>query len=182
MELKEDGTSICPSGKAGMSLYPDFSVMNGKLKEASVFADELYKVMKESSVSHGWTFVDGFRDQFAAHGFCAVNQQSQTLASEMLDLPRFNDGKWSGFRPADFKPYASRQRWIRTPDDAYMTVHFHANDILSRRLMRFKRSKWFQVVLAGTYSGSFHPTAEGHAAMADSVVKKARSVLEKYKK
>jgi lysophospholipase L1-like esterase len=41
---------------------------------------------------------------------------------------------------------------------------------------------WFQLLLAATYSGAFHPTAEGHAAMADAVVEKARAVLAKYEK
>lgn len=182
MELREDGTSLCPSGNAGMSLYPDFSVMNGKLKEAAGFADELFDLMKNSSRRHGWTFVDEHRDQFAAHGFCAVNQDEGDSVREQLDLPRYANNKWSAFKPSEFEPYASRQRWIRTPNDAYLTSHFHATGILTRRLMRYKRSKWFQVVMAGTYSGSFHPTAEGHAAMADAVVRKARDILTKYNK
>lgn len=43
-------------------------------------------------------------------------------------------------------------------------------------------SPGFQLLLAlVTYSGSFHPTAEGHAAIADAVADKARTVLKKYK-
>ena len=182
MELQEDGESLCPSGNAGMTLYSDFSVMKDKLKEAALFADELYNVMKSSSRKHGWTFVDEHRDQFATHGFCAVSVENEGTIAERLDLPRFINYKWTGFKPSEFKPYASRQRWIRTPDDAYLTGHFHQSGIVSRGLMRNKRSKWFQVVMAGTYSGSFHPTAEGHAAIADAVVRKARKILRKYGK
>ena len=180
MALQADGQSFCPSGNAGMSLYADFSVMQNKLKEAAAFAEELYGVMKETARKYGWTFVDEHRDQFRPHGFCAIDPDNADKISEKLTLPRFKDGKWQGFKPSEYKPYASRQRWIRTPNDAYMTGHFHASDIVSRRLMHYKRSKWFQVVMAGTYSGSFHPTAEGHAAIADAVVKKAREVLRKY--
>ena len=180
MERTEDGASLCPSGNAGMSLYPDFSVVNDKLKEAAAFADELFALMKSSSRAHGWTFVDEHRDQFAAHGFCAVNRQQSENISEQLELPRFDNNQWSSYQPSEFEPYASRQRWFRTPNDAYMTGHFHTSGILSNRLMRHKRTKWFQVVMAGTYSGAFHPTAEGHAVMADAVVKKARKILRKY--
>ena len=180
MALREDGYTLCPSSNQGMTLYPDFSVMNGKLKDAANFAGELYLTMKKVSQRHGWTFVDGHREQFATHGFCAIDPDRSGENAEQLDLPRFNNNRWSSFKPSEFRPYASRQRWIRTPDDAYMTTHFHSGDIISRRLMHFKRSKWFQVVMAGTYSGSFHPTAEGHAAIADAVVKKARNVLAKY--
>ena len=182
MERSEDGVSLCPSGNAGMSLYPDFSVMNNKLREASSFADELYDVMKEASRQHGWTFIDEHREQFADHGFCAVNREKDHMISERLDLPRFTNNKWSIFNPSEYKPYASRQRWFRTPNDAYLTGHFHTSGILTRGLMRNKRSKWFQIVMAGTYSGSFHPTAEGHAAIADAVVRKARKILGKYGK
>ncbi len=181
MERQQDGKRLCPSGNAGMTLYPDFSVVKSKLKEAADFSNELYEVMKASSRRHGWTFVDGYRDQFAAHGFCAIDPTKQD-STENLDLPRFVNNEWTNYQPSEFMPYASRQRWFRTPNDAYMTGHFHFNNIVSRRLMRYKRSKWFQVVMAGTYSGSFHPTAEGHAAIADAVVKKARKILAKYGK
>jgi hypothetical protein len=38
----------------------------------------------------------------------------------------------------------------------------------------------FELILASTYSGAFHPTAEGDAAIADATVDKARAVLAKY--
>ncbi len=182
MERTEDGASLCPSGNAGMSLYPDFSVVNSKLKEASDFADELFNLMKTSSRAHGWTFVDEHRDQFASHGFCAVNPDNPELIAEQMDLPRYADKEWSSYQPSEYLPYASRQRWFRTPNDAYMTGHYHTSGAVSNGLMRHKRTKWFQVVMAGTYSGSFHPTAEGHAVIADAVVKKARKILRKYGK
>ena len=40
--------------------------------------------------------------------------------------------------------------------------------------------QWVQLLLAATYSGAFHPTAEGHAAIADAVVTRARAVIDKY--
>jgi hypothetical protein len=39
---------------------------------------------------------------------------------------------------------------------------------------------WLQPLLASLYSGAFHPTAEGQAAIADAVVEKARAILAKY--
>jgi lysophospholipase L1-like esterase len=39
-----------------------------------------------------------------------------------------------------------------------------------------------QVLIAGTYSGAFHPTAEGQAVIADAVVQKAEKVLAKYRR
>ena len=39
---------------------------------------------------------------------------------------------------------------------------------------------WVQLLLASVYSGAFHPSAEGQAAIADAVVEHARRVLGKY--
>ena len=51
---------------------------------------------------------------------------------------------------------------------------------VANQLQKFKSLVWFQLLLAATYSGAFHPTAEGHAVIADSVLEKAREVLTKY--
>ncbi|MEO1264656.1 MAG: hypothetical protein AAFV26_03000, partial [Pseudomonadota bacterium] len=84
------------------------------------------------------------------------------------------------YNPADYRPYASRQRWFRTPNDAFLTGNFHVSSSSLQRALRSRSLMWTQVLLASTYSGAFHPTAEGHAAIADSVVRVARRVLEKY--
>ena len=46
--------------------------------------------------------------------------------------------------------------------------------------MKAETYSWMQLLLASVYSGAFHPTAEGQAAIADAVVEKARGVLAKY--
>ena len=89
-------------------------------------------------------------------------------------------GRWQPFNPADYHPYTPRQRWYRTANDAYLTTHFHAAGTVLKRVLRNKRLSWFQLVLAGTYGGAFHPTAEGHAVIADAVLPQARAVLGKY--
>ncbi len=48
---------------------------------------------------------------------------------------------------------------------------------LLQKALKLESLSWFQLVLAATYSGAFHPTAEGHAAIADAVVEQARAVL-----
>jgi hypothetical protein len=97
-----------------------------------------------------------------------------------LRLPRKIDGKWTPYNPADYQPYASRQRWFRTPNDAFMTANFHVAAGLLTKVLKIEPFAPFQLVLASTYSGAFHPTAEGQAAIADAVVSKARAVLAKY--
>ena len=58
--------------------------------------------------------------------------------------------------------------------------NFHAAGSVATRALAFQSLARFQVLLAATYSGAFHPTAEGHAAIADSVAERARAVLKKY--
>ena len=96
-------------------------------------------------------------------------------------LPRRSaGGGWEPYNPADFQPYASRQRWFRTPNDAFLTGNFHVSASLMQKVLKLQTLSWFQLLLAATYSGAFHPTAEGHAAIADSVAERARAVLAKY--
>ena len=97
-----------------------------------------------------------------------------------MRLPRKVNGAWKPYNPADFQAYASRQRWFRTPNDAFMTGNFHVAASLLTKALKFESLSWFQLLLASTYSGAFHPTAEGHAAIADAVASKARVVLQKY--
>jgi lysophospholipase L1-like esterase len=61
-----------------------------------------------------------------------------------------------------------------------MTANFHAAGNVLQKVLKLNAFSGFQVLLASTYSGAFHPNAEGHAAMADAVVLKAREVLKKY--
>ena len=86
------------------------------------------------------------------------------------------------YNPADFQAYASRQRWFRTPNDAFMTGNFHVSTSVIQSVLKLQSLSWFQLLLAATYSGAFHPTAEGHAAIADAVVERARNVLAKYER
>lgn len=68
--------------------------------------------------------------------------------------------KWEPFAPNDFRPYASRQRWFRTPNDAFLTAH-HSD---------LKKLGGMEAITRfSAYSGAFHPTAEGQAAMADAL-------------
>ncbi|MCK9912176.1 hypothetical protein MXD81_23685, partial [Microbacteriaceae bacterium K1510] len=97
-----------------------------------------------------------------------------------LRLPRKTAEGWRPYNPADYKAYAPRQRWFRTPNDAFMTGNFHVAQALLQKVLKLDAFAWFQLVLASTYSGAFHPTAEGQAAIADAVAHKARNVLAKY--
>jgi hypothetical protein len=61
-----------------------------------------------------------------------------------------------------------------------MTGNFHVSQSLLQNVLKTQKLSWVQPLLASLYSGAFHPTAEGQAAMADAVVDKARAILAKY--
>jgi hypothetical protein len=91
-------------------------------------------------------------------------------------------GAVTRYNPSYWRAYGPRQRWFRTPNDAFMTGNFHASQSLVMQVLNSEPlAPWVQPLLAAIYSGAFHPTAQGQAAIADSVVEKARAILAKYK-
>jgi hypothetical protein len=124
---------------------------------------------------------DAHRKAFLGRGICAGYTDNAFSIADDLRMPRRIDGSWQPYNPADYKAYVSRQRWFRTPNDAFLTANFHVSGNVIQKALKLQSLSWFQVLLASTYGGAFHPTAEGHAAIADSVADKARRVLAKYK-
>jgi hypothetical protein len=178
MALLEDGKSVCPDGRLGMDVLPHFHLSAARALAGERIAGQLYAVMRKAAKARGWRLVDGHRRQFLGRGICARGNYFE--AAEDLRLPRKLDGYWQPYNPASYQPYAPRARWFRTPNDAFLTGNFHVKRGLMRRVLRTRQLRWTQLLLAATYSGAFHPTAEGHAAIADEVVRQARQVLAKY--
>ena len=180
LALLGDGRKVCPDSNAGMDVFSEFSLSQKAAGESSTLADHLQKVMSQSARKFGWSFADAHRRQFIGRGLCAGFTENAFSNADDLRLPRKVDGKWEPFNPADYQPYATRQRWFRTPNDAFLTGNFHVSGSVLQKALKLQSLSWFQVLLASTYSGAFHPNAEGQAAMADAAVIKARDVLKKY--
>ena len=180
LALSGDGSETCKDGRAGMEVVPDFQLSEQKLKEGTWVGDKLHRTMRQSAETYGWTFAETHRRAFVDRGICSGSSEDGTRASDELRIPRKFDGTWKPYNPADFQAYASRKRWFRTPNDAFMTGNFHVAASLLTKALKFESLAWFQLLLASTYSGAFHPTAEGNAAIADAIAEKARTVLIKY--
>ncbi|MEL6290126.1 MAG: hypothetical protein AAFQ35_15310, partial [Pseudomonadota bacterium] len=188
MATVDETGRTCPGGRDGMSVFPDYRLNAAKARAGEKVAEELNVVMRRAARRHSWSFVDTHRSRFIGRGLCAdgnpvVDSASLDRASaEDLRLPRKRRGRWDPFPPSAYRPYASRTRWFRTPNDAYLTAHYHTARTIARRVLSAERLSWFQLILASSYAGAFHPTAEGHAAMADAVLPTARRVLDKYRR
>lgn len=180
MALTGDGSETCKDGRAGLEVVSDFRLSEQKLREGAWVADKLHRLMRESAYSYGWSFVETHRRQFIDRGICSGTVGDGSSIADELRLPRKMGDKWFPYNPGDFRAYTMRQRWFRTPNDAFMTGNFHVAASMIEKVLKLGSLEWFQLLLASTYSGAFHPTAEGHAAIADAVAEKARTVLTKY--
>ena len=158
-------------------------VREAKLDQAHAQLDKLHRRMGELAEDNGWTFAGrAYADQpFRGHGFCAQRQDRLSDPAEALMIPCWGKasratlscqsgifGKGSGWRPfnpaAENYPYALRQRWVRTFNDAYMVMN---QKVITRD------GKIDEQASAGNFSettGGMHPTAEGHASLADAML------------
>lgn len=180
MALMEDGSSACPDSYAGMNVLPDFFLSEAKAREGNTAAERLNAVMDDSARQYSWSFVDAHRAAFRGRGLCSAFAVGAWTIPDELRIPRKVTGVWEPYNPSDWRAYASRLRWFRTPNDAFMTGNFHVSESLLQKALKTESLSWMQVLLASVYSGAFHPTAEGQAAIADAVVDRARGVLAKY--
>jgi hypothetical protein len=178
--MLDDQGAVCPDGNVGMEVLNEFTLTEKNALTSAWLADKLDQVMTDSAGAHGWSFAEAHRQSFVGHGLCAGYKQVAPSPADDLRLPRMKDGRWVPYNPADFRAYAPRQRWFRTPNDAFMTGNFHVAGSVLQKVLKLETLSWFQILLASTYSGAFHPTAEGHAAIADAAAEKARAVLAKY--
>ena len=79
-------------------------------------------------------------------------------------------------RASEFRPYAPRARWIRTANDSYFTAMTYPQGLSSMlQPSNIHDATWG--IMSAVYGGAIHPTAEGHAAMADAALPAVRAVL-----
>jgi hypothetical protein len=121
----------------------------------------------------GFQLVTDHQPEFAKRGLCARDPKRAQADGDMMAMPR----RWTGsddfspYSPAAYLPYQHRWRLFRTPNDAFLTANVHSPG--------FSLFDILQPVYAGMYSGAVHPTAEGHAIVADHVVRHVRMLLDK---
>ena len=179
MALLGDGSSVCPDGHPGMEVVADFKLSGAKAREGTWIADKLHRGMLKSATAHSWTFVEAHRRAFIGRGICAgFGQRVQHRRRPAPAAPHRR--RLAPYNPADYRAYVTRQRWFRTPNDAFMTGNFHVSQSVLEKVLKLQTLSWFQLLLASTYSGAFHPTAEGRGGDRGRRRREGRGVLEKY--
>lgn len=121
------------------------------------------KTRSHSTKNLGWQYVTKFVADFRTHGFCARR------GNETLGIPRNKTPPQSWSPDFDnMRPYAERQRWIRTPNDAYMVTNW---------LPGIPNLADSAVLLSAATTTAMHPTAEGYAVMADAMLNRVSKFL-----
>ena len=119
-----------------MDVLPDFKLSEAKARVGTWIADKLHHAMRDAAEQYHWTFVESHRREFIGRGICAGTTYDGGNIADDLRLPRKTADGWRPYNPADFKAYASRQRWFRTPNDAFMTGNFHVAASLLQKVLK----------------------------------------------
>jgi len=195
--LQADG-SACPGGRDGFDVHPAFAVDAQRMRETSEFVSERFLprlkalarcesgVLCDNPALDSMTFVDGHQQAFVEHGFCARSNEDPIFDRECFQPGgnSFTDNAAEAathpltceHEPAEFRPYAHRARWIRTANDSYFSAMTYPQGLPSAlQPSDIHDATWGAT--SAVYGGAIHPTAEGHAAMADAVLPAVRSVL-----
>jgi len=192
--LKPDG-SACPSGRDGFDIHPAFAVNGELVRRAVNFVEKSFLPrMKALALCQGgatcgepdrMSFVDAHQSAFAEHGFCAHGDSDPKFDQECFAAngQSFHNSPVEGAAQPlkcgrsvrEFRAYAPRGRWIRTANDSYFTAMTYPEGLGPAQPADIHDATWG--VASAVYGGAVHPTAEGHAAMADGALAKVREVL-----
>lgn len=189
----------CPGGPAGFDIHPSFNANPQRLAAVTNFVEsEFLPQLKNLALCEGgvlcgdrghdrMTFVDQHQAAFANHGFCARAQTdpefdrqcfSATGDSFVADIvSAANNPMTCGQAASDFRAYSPRARWIRDANDSYFAAMTYpqAARTPADQPGDIHDATWG--VLSAVYGGAIHPTAEGHAAMADAALQATTAVL-----
>jgi hypothetical protein len=188
----------CSGGRDGLDVHPAFGADVERLRAAADFVDNKFlpklkslatcdgnKSCREPATER-MIFVDGHQPEFSRHGMCVRsagdpefdrNCFSTSGQSFQPDLAAgAEDPMVCSETAGEYRPYASRGRWIRTANDSYFTAMTYPEGMPAiLKPSDIHDALWG--VLSAVYGGAVHPTAEGYAAMADAALPAVRGAL-----
>lgn len=190
--------AICPGGRAGFDVHPSFNANPQRLASTARFVQSEFLprlkalalcqsgVLCRDPVADRMTFVDAHQAAFADHGFCARAQtdpefdqacfsaKGDSFVSDVVTAA--SQPMACGRGASEFRAYLPRARWIRDANDSYFAAMTYPQGLpAAAQPSDIHDATWG--VLSAVYGGAVHPTAEGHAAMADAALPAAVSVL-----
>ena len=193
-----DAGAPCPGGRAGFDIHPSFNadprrlsnvagyVQNEFLPQLKALALCQSGVLCRDPANDRMTFVDAHQTAFADHGFCAraatdpeFDRECFSASGDSFDpdlVSAATQPMLCGRGAGEYRAYLPRARWIRDANDSYFAAMTYPQGLpSSSQPADIHDATWG--VLSAVYGGAVHPTAEGHAAMADAALPAAVSVL-----
>ncbi len=189
----------CPGGRAGFDIHPSFNADPRRLSSVSNYVQSEFLPQLKAIVTCGgggvpcrdpvrdrMTFVDSHQAAFANHGFCARAQTDPEFDRECFSakgesfdpdiVSAASQPMLCGRSAGDYRAYLPRARWIRDANDSYFGAMTYPQALpASSQPADIHDATWG--ILSAVYGGAVHPTAEGHAAMADAALPAAAAVL-----
>ncbi|MGJ5036738.1 MULTISPECIES: hypothetical protein [unclassified Bradyrhizobium] len=188
----------CPGGPAGFEVHPSFNANPQRLAKVAGFVENEFLpslrglaqctagVLCRDPQADRMTFVDAHQAAFADHGFCARSTQDPPFDRECFSadgasfdpniVSAANEPLLCGRGASEYRPYLPRARWIRDANDSYFSAMTYPQGLpAAMQPSDIHDASWG--VLSAVYGGAVHPTAEGHAVMADAAFPAAAQVL-----
>ncbi len=188
----------CPGGRAGFDIHPSFNADPRRLAAVSGYVQsEFLPQLKAIALCSGgvlcrdpardrFSFVDAHQAAFAAHGFCARAQTDPefdrtcfSASGDSFDpdiVSAAAQPMLCGRSAGEYRAYLPRARWIRDANDSYFAAMTYPQALpASSQPADIHDATWG--ILSAVYGGAVHPTAEGHAAMADAALPAAAAAL-----
>ena len=194
-----NGGTPCPGGRAGFDIHPSFNADPQRLAKVSAFVQSEFLpqlkalalcqsgILCRDPAGDRFTFVEAHQAAFDDHGFCAradtdpvFDRECFSPKGESFDPDIVNSANQPllcGRSAGEYRAYLPRARWIRDANDSYFAAMTYPQGLpTSMQPADVHDATWG--VLSAVYGGAVHPSAEGHAAMADAVLPAAASVLQ----
>jgi hypothetical protein len=189
----------CPGGRAGFDIHPSFNAQPQRLANVSNYVESEFLpqlkalalcqsgILCRDPAADRMTFVDAHQTAFAGHGFCARAQTDPEFDRECFSakgesfdpdiVTAANQPMLCGRSAGEYRAYLPRARWIRDANDSYFAAMTYPQGLpSSSQPADIHDATWG--VLSAVYGGAVHPSAEGHAVMADAALAAAASVLQ----
>jgi hypothetical protein len=194
-----DSGAPCPGGRAGFDIHPSFNAEPQRLAHVSSYVDREFLpqlkalalcqsgVLCRDPAADRMTFVDAHQTAFGDHGFCAraptdpvFDQECFSPKGESFDpdiVTAASQPMVCSRSASEYRAYLPRARWIRDANDSYFAAMTYPQGLpSSNQPADIHDATWG--ILSAVYGGAVHPSAEGHAAMADAALPAVASALQ----
>jgi lysophospholipase L1-like esterase len=193
------GGAPCPGGRAGFDIHPSFNAAPERLASVSDYVEREFLpqlralalcrsgVLCRDPAADRMTLVDAHQAAFADHGFCARAETDPEFDRECFSakgdsfdpdiVTAASQPMLCGRSAGEYRAYLPRARWIRDANDSYFAAMTYPQGLpSSSQPADIHDATWG--ILSAVYGGAVHPSAEGHAAMADAALPTVAAVLQ----